>query len=92
MNRSTVLYYYNDVSAGNARRPFMAPDRAVFNLIYSYQKRVTKKILWKTQINLNNVTDRHFITVYPNLTTGVPDNAGFYVSPRCVVWTNTFSF
>ncbi len=92
LNWDTILYYYNDAAGGNLRRPFKLPDRQLFNLILNYQRKITKNVVWKTQINLNNVQDRRYITIMPNLATGLPDNARLLASPKSWVWTNTFTF
>jgi len=88
----TILYYYNDAAAGNMRRKFHAPDQARLNLIASYTRKITQKITWKTQINVNNVADNRYLTIFPNVATGAPDNAQLMAAPRTWVWTNTFSF
>jgi outer membrane receptor protein involved in Fe transport len=92
LSYDTILYYYNDSTAGNERRKFFAPDQARFNLIASYTRKITKKISWKTQINLNNLTDERYMTILPNVATGANDNAALMASPRTWVWTNTVSF
>lgn len=92
ITRDTILYYYNDAGAGNVRRKFQAPDQTRFNFIASYTRKLTKKFTWKTQINVNNLTDDRYLTILPNVATGAMDNAALMAGPRTWVWTNTFSF
>jgi len=92
LNYDIILYYYSDVASSGARRPFIAPNRAAANLIFSYQRKLNRRIQWKTQFNLNNIVDRRDVTVYPLITTGAPDNATYRQSPRMWVWTNSFQF
>ncbi len=90
--RDTQLYYYVDQADKNARKAFFGPDRVLLNVIASYQFKVTERLRWKTQININNVLDRKDITVFPNAATGAPDNAAYRTDPLRWVWTNTVSF
>jgi hypothetical protein len=92
VNRDTLLYFYTDGSAGNARRQMIAPDKRVLNLIASYQRKLGQRATWKTQINVNNVLDERNLAFYPNITTGVIDNAVLRTDARKVIWTNTLSF
>jgi outer membrane receptor protein involved in Fe transport len=92
LNWDTILYYYNDAAAGNERRAYKLPDRKIVNLIISYQRKLTDRVVWKTQINFNNVQDRRYLVVLPSLATGAPDNARYMANPSSWTWTNTFSF
>src|SRR5205085_8420982 len=74
VNANTVLYFYNDAAAGNIRKKMVAPDRTLVNLIASYEHKLTRKIGWKTQLNLINVFNRRDRFLYPNVTTGIIDN------------------
>ncbi|MFM8335509.1 MAG: TonB-dependent siderophore receptor [Opitutaceae bacterium] len=88
----TIRYYYNDVAAGNVRRTLRGRDTAILNLIFRYQLRLTRRLQFTTQVNLNNVFDAQRLEVYPNAATGLPDNAGFRNDPRTWVWTNTVRY
>ena len=88
----TIRYYYNDVAAGNIRRRLQGTDVAILNLIFRYQVRLTRRLQWTTQVNLNNAFDRQPLEIYPNAATGLPDNAGFRNDPRGWVLTNTLRF
>ncbi len=71
---------------------YVTGDQTRLNLILNYDVRAYRKIHWKTQFNFNNVFDKHYLTVFPNVTTGLPDNAGYMMDPFKFVWTNTLSF
>lgn len=92
MNWDRILYYYNDAAAGNVRRAFKLPNQMQFNLILNYDRKITRKLHWKTQINVTNLEDRRYMTVFPSVATGLPDNARLLAGPRAWSWTNTFSF
>jgi len=87
-----IRYYYNDVAAGNIRRALMGKDTAIANLIVRYQTRLTRRVQWTVQLNLNNLLGTQPLEIYPNAATGLPDNAGFRNDPRTWVLTNTFKF
>lgn len=87
-----IRYYYNDVAAGNVRRALMGKDTAIANLIVRYQTRLTRRVQWTVQLNLNNLLGTQPLEIYPNAATGLPDNAGFRNDPRTWVLTNTFKF
>jgi outer membrane receptor protein involved in Fe transport len=86
----TVLYYYFD--AAGVRRQFLAPDTISFNALAAYQHPLTKHIGFKTQLNVNNVFNSRYLTIYPNATTGAPVDATLRMDPRLWVWTNTLTF
>jgi hypothetical protein len=91
-NMDNALYYYTDLAGGGVRRIKKAPDIALLNLIASYTWKINKQFTLKTQFNVNNVfNDRNFLE-YPNLTTGVIENAVLRTDPRNWIWTNTLSF
>ena len=92
LNFDTLLYFYTDTAGGNVRRKLVAPDKRVFNLIASYQRKIGRRFTWKSQVNVNNVFDDRDLTFYPNVTTGVIDNAVLRTDGRKVIWTNTLSF
>lgn len=89
---ASIRYFYTDGAAGNIRRPLLGKDTVLTNLIVRYQFKLGKKLNWISQVNLNNLFNRRELEVYPNLATGLPDNATLRNDPRTVVWTNTFSF
>ena len=88
----SVRYYYTDRAAGNIRRPLFGKDTVMTNLIVRYRLKLGKKVNLISQVNINNLFNQQELEVYPNLTTGLPDNATLRNDPRTVVWTNTFSF
>lgn len=92
LNLDTLLYYYVDAAAGNVRRQLFAPDRASMNLIAGYERKLSRKVAWKTQLNLNNAFDERNLLRYPNVATGVIDNAALRTDPRKWIWTNTLTF
>ncbi|MGH7946906.1 MAG: hypothetical protein ACREH8_12380 [Opitutaceae bacterium] len=92
LNLDTLLYYYVDGAAGNVRRQLFGPDRASVNLIASYDYKLTKKVSWKTQFNLNNAFNERNLFRFPNVATGVIDNAALRTDPRRWIWTNSFAF
>ena len=87
-----IRYYYNDVAAGNVRRTLKAADAALLNLIVRYQFKFGRRLQFTTQVNLNNVFDTQKLEIYPNVATGLADNAGFRNDPIGWVWTNTVRF
>ena len=87
-----IRYYYNDLAAGNVRRALMGKDTAIANLIVRYQTRLTRRVQWTVQLNLNNLLGTQPLEIYPNAATGLPDNAGFRNDPRTWVLTNTLRF
>jgi outer membrane receptor protein involved in Fe transport len=88
----TIRYYYNDQAAGNRRTVLYGSDRALVNLIVNYKRPLMQKLLWTVQINVNNLTDQRQIETYPNVATGIIDNAAFRSDPRTIVFTSTISF
>lgn len=92
MNWDTTAYYYNDVASGGERRAFKLPNRHTLNLIFNYRRNLNNRFVWESQININNVQDKMYITVMPSVATGVPDNAIPFGNPRTIVWTNTIRF
>ncbi len=92
LNLNTLLYYYVDTANGNGRRPLFSPERASVNLIANYTFKLSRRLSWKTQFNLNNALNERNLTRYPNVATGVIDNAALRTDPRKWIWTNTLSF
>lgn len=88
----TALYYYTDVAAGRVRTLKQGVDIALVNLIIGYDWKINKRFSFKTQLNVNNVFDERNLLQYPNLTTGVIDNAVLRTDPRKFIWSNTLSF
>ena len=88
----TISYYYNDLAAGNIRKPYWWKNNATLNLIARYDWKLAKRWTWTTQINVNNALDTRKLEIYPDVAVGTPANAALRNDPRTWVWTNTLHF
>jgi len=87
-----LRYYYNDAAKGNVRTPYSWQDGYMISAIVGYERPITRRIKWRTQINVNNVLDWQEIERAPNIATGVVDIALLRNDPLTWVWTNTLRF
>ncbi|MSU50293.1 MAG: hypothetical protein EXS37_14605 [Opitutus sp.] len=85
-------YYYTDLADGGKRKLLSFPDSATVGLIAGYERKVTRKIAWRIQLNVNNVLDEQQLRFYPNLANGTAFNAVLIGTPRTYIVTNSFSF
>jgi hypothetical protein len=84
-------YFY--VTPAGKRKLMIWDDMLTANLLVAYQRRVFRdRVLWKTQINVNNVLDSVHLRYAPNAATGVLQNVYPDQTPRTWMWTNSFSF
>ena len=87
-------FYYN--TPGGGRELFASPDTWQVNLVTSYRRKVGKRFLWTTQVNIDNAFNHYVLGTLPNNGSGftVPANLAvtFYGQPRMYVWTNSISF
>ena len=87
-------YYYN--TPGGGRELFASPDTWQVNLITSYRRKIGKRVLWTTQVNVENAFNHYLLSTLPNNGSGftVPANLAvtYYGQPRMYVWTNTVAF
>ncbi len=90
--RNFRSYYVTDVADGNRRKLFSAPDVVNENVWLSYERRLPRRVLWRTQLNVANVLDREKIVVQLSAGNGAPQTARYAYAPRLWTWTNTFSF
>lgn len=70
----------------------LSPFEVTADAIVGYERPITRRIKWRTQINVNNVLDWLEIERAPNIATGVVDNALLRNDPLTWVWTNTLRF
>jgi hypothetical protein len=85
-------YYYTDVADGSRRKLFSAPDVLNDNVWLSYDRKMTKRIGWRTQLNVANVRDRREVLMMTSAGNGLPQTGRYVYAPRLFTWTNTFSF
>ena len=87
-------FYYN--TPGGGRERFGSPDTWQVNLVTSYRRKIGKRFLWTTQVNIDNAFNHYVLGTLPNNGSGftVPANLAvtFYGQPRSYVWTNSVSF
>ena len=87
-------FYYN--TPGGGRELFASPDTWQINLLASYRRKLGKRFLWTTQVNIDNAFNHYVLGTLPNNGSGftVPANLAvtFYGQPRSYVWTNSVSF
>ncbi|MBL9200322.1 MAG: TonB-dependent receptor plug domain-containing protein [Opitutaceae bacterium] len=87
-------FYYN--TPGGGRERFGSPDTWQVNLVTSYRRKLGKRFLWTTQVNIDNAFNHYVLGTLPNNGSGftVPANLAvtFYGQPRSYVWTNSVSF
>jgi len=89
-------YYPNGLSDPNnsPRELLKWPTQTRFDGILGYSRRIGKKLVFATQLNINNMFNRYHVLILPNFITGwagVKD-ATFDQQPRTWIWTNTVSF
>lgn len=87
-----LRYYYNDAARGNVRTPYYWEDGYLISAIVGYERPITRRIKWRTQVNVNNVLNWRETARTPNVATGVIDNALLRNDPLTWVWTNTLRF
>lgn len=85
-------YYYTDVADGSRRKLFSAPDVLNDNVWLSYDRKITKRIGWRTQLNVANVGDRREVLIMTSAGNGLPQTGRYVYAPRLFTWTNTISF
>lgn len=90
--RNFRSYYVTDVADRNRRKLYSAPDVVNENVWLSYERRMGRKLLWRTQVNVTNVLDREKIVIQLSAGNGAPQTARYAFAPRLWTWTNTFSF
>jgi hypothetical protein len=62
------------------------------NVWLSYDRKITKRIGWRTQLNVANVGDRREVLIMTSAGNGLPQTGRYVYAPRLFTWTNTFSF
>jgi hypothetical protein len=88
-------YYYN--SPDGSRALFSQPSLGMqINLNPYYQRKIFGRYLWRTQIDIINLTNHYLITLTPNNGFGFtrPANVGVLWNgqPRSFSWTNSIGF
>jgi type I restriction enzyme M protein len=90
----TRTFYYT--TPGGGRERFGSPDTWQVNLVTSYRRKIGKRFLWTTQVNIDNAFNHYPLGTLPHNGSGftVPANLAvtFYGQPRSYVWTNSLSF
>jgi outer membrane receptor for ferric coprogen and ferric-rhodotorulic acid len=92
---NTLGYWYIDTLTNPARperRLFRLPDRTPVGLTLGYTLKLTRRLTWQTQLNINNLLDEQDIAYYRDPSTGALVNARLNLAPRSFVWTNTLTF
>lgn len=94
----TVGYYYlvsGFTTANPQRKAFYLPNSTTLNPIIGYEHHLGK-LLWSTQLNINNLFNHYDVVVLPSQATGYTTvanlTASFFGQPRTWVWTNTVKF
>ena len=88
-------YYPNGLTNPNApRQLYLWPTQVRFDGIIGYQRKVGKRYVFATQLNISNVFNRYHVLILPNYTSGYSgiDSATFDQQPRAYVWSNNISF
>lgn len=87
-------YVYNDPSG--ARPLFAAPELGWQVNLHPHYVRKFGRIVWRTQVDVYNLTNHYLLSLTPNNGTGfnTPANVGVLWTgqPRRYQWSNTFSF
>ena len=86
-------YYYTD-AATRERRLLEFEDSLNFTLVLSYQRALghSRRLTWKTQLNVENVFDTMNLRILPRVANGVALDAKHDALPRRFVWTNSVRF
>ena len=90
-------YYPNGFTGTNFSQElqFTMPTLSRFDLIAGYSRKFGR-VLWSTQLNINNLFNHYHIVIYPNQTTGFSTlsalTANFDQQPRAIAWKNTIAF
>lgn len=88
-------YYPLGVAASLQRNVYSLPGGGRADLILGYTHKF-RRVTWRTQLNVANLTNHYSIIVLPNETTGWSSvnaiTARYSQNPRSYSWTNTFSF
>jgi outer membrane receptor for ferric coprogen and ferric-rhodotorulic acid len=92
ISRDMALYYYVDAARGSVRVLKYAPPSTLINLIAAYDFNLSRRVRFKSQVNVNNVFDDRAYALYPNVASGIYDNALMRNNPITTVWTNTITF
>lgn len=87
-------YYYQ--TPNQAWHLFSAPtETPQVNVWLGYSRKIGR-VVWHTQLNINNLFNRYSLVVDPSSTTGYLTasslTANFYGVPRLYEWENSFSF
>jgi hypothetical protein len=91
-NWDTVYYYYTDAADNNALKQYKIKNQLMVNAWGGYEFKFSKKVSWRIQLNIGNVFDERYMEIFPNASTGDPDNARLMRGPRVWILTNTLNF
>lgn len=89
-----LAYYYTDRSnpAAPVRRLYATPDQQFLTFFAAYERRIGKRFVFRTQLNVNNALDDVSVVTYPNIGDGTAENVRLTNPPRVWAWTNTLRF
>jgi outer membrane receptor protein involved in Fe transport len=92
--KGDYYYYPNGYSPTAARELYSRPTSALFDLIVGYERKLGRKFMFSTQLNVNNLFNHYEVLVRPNNITGYSgiNTALFTNKPREYTWTNTIKF
>jgi hypothetical protein len=83
---------YYVTTPGQARYLYRQPPSTVFNLGLTYQRRLTARHTWSTQLHVRNLLNHYKVVVMPSAANGTQFLAKLSRQPRVWAWTNTISF
>ena len=91
--RANYYYYSTTYAPGVTRNLFYLPTLVRFDGILGYERKF-KRVLWSTQLNVNNMFNRYHVVIWPNAINGYGgvDDAVFDQQPRLYTISSTLSF
>jgi len=78
-------YYYSTVAGTRILQKW--GDRVLLNPFVSYSRKLSARLVWSVQLNVNNAFDSFTTQRYPSLTTGAIQWAAYSNDPR--TWSIT---
>jgi len=91
LNRQ-YYYYTSGVGPTSPEAMFYFPNRAQFNLILGYTRKL-RRVTFSTQINVNNLLNHYDVIILPNEATAyATPTATYWGQPRQWIWSSTLAF
>jgi hypothetical protein len=84
-------YYYFLPGEAEATQ-LMYPNQFQVNLMIGRSFKISDKVRFRTQLNVQNLFDSQKVIMMPRIATGEIHSARLMNNPRLFVWTNTFQF